>query len=51
MLNVMQGLTTTKVNVIIRKQIMGDANDDEFILSSSRVLLEINRRGEYLVIL
>ena len=46
MLNVVQGLTTTEVNVIIRKKIMDDANDDQLVLSSFRVVLEVNRRGK-----
>ena len=46
MLNVMQGLTTTEVNVIIRKQIMDNANDDQLVLSSFGVVLEVNRRGK-----
>ena len=46
MLNILQGLTTTEVNVIIRKKFMDDANDDQLVLSSFRVVLEVNRRGK-----
>ena len=46
MLNVMQGLTKTKFNVIIRKKIMENANDDQLVLSSSGVVLEVSRRDK-----
>ena len=46
MLNVMQGLKTTLVNVIIRKKIMEYANDDQLVLSSHEVALEVNRLGK-----
>ena len=47
MLNVMEGLTTTKVNVIIRRRKnMEDANDDQLVLSLCVVVLEVNRRGK-----
>ena len=45
MLNVMQGLIATEVNGIIKK-IMEDANDDQLVLISSGVMLEVNRRGK-----
>ena len=47
MLNVMQGLIAREVNVITRrKQIMEDAADDQLVLSSSGMVLEVNRRGK-----
>ena len=46
MLNVMYGLTTIEFNVIIRKKIMEYANDDQLVLISYGVALEVNRRGK-----
>ena len=46
MLNVMQGLTTTRVYVIIRKKIMENENDVQLVLSSSRMVMEVNRSGK-----
>ena len=40
----MHGLTTIEVNGIIRKKIMEYSNDDQLVLSSSGVVLEVNRR-------
>ena len=49
MLNSMQGLTTIEHNFIIRKKIMDDLNDAELVLSSSRVVLEVNEKGIFYI--
>ena len=46
MLNVKQGLTTIEVNGIIRKKITEYSNDDQLVLNSSGVVLEVNIRGK-----
>ena len=46
MLNVLQGATIMERNVALKIKIMEDINDDEFILSSSRVILEVNEMGK-----
>ena len=47
MFNVLQGPTTQKRNVVLRKEKkIEHANENEFLLSSSRVVLEVNKRGE-----
>ena len=48
MLNVIQGLTTSQVNGIIRKEKnIEDANDDELVHISSGVVSKVNRIGKY----
>ena len=47
MLNVMEGLYNNKSQCHHKKKkIMEDANDDQLVLSSSGVALEVNRRGK-----
>ena len=49
MFNVLQGPTTQKRNVVLRKEKkkIEHANENELLLSSSGVVLEVNERGKY----
>ena len=44
--NVLQGPTTQKRNVVLRKEKIEHVNENELLLSSSRVVLEVNERGK-----
>ena len=44
MFNVLQGPTTQKMNVVLRKKKIEHANENELLLSSSGVVLEVNER-------
>ena len=47
MFNVLQGPTTQKMNFVLRKEEkIEHANENELLLSSSGVVLEVNERGE-----
>ena len=50
MFNVLQGPTTQKRNVVLRKEKkIEHANENELFLSSSGVVLEVNERGKKLL--
>ena len=47
MFNVLHGPTTQKMNVVLRKEKkIEHSNENEFLLSSSGVVLEVNERGK-----
>ena len=46
MFNVIQGPTMKENNFTLRKKIMEHVNGNELVLNSSRVVLEVNERGE-----
>ena len=46
MVNVLQGPTTKKMNVVLRKKELEHANENELLLSSFGVVLEVNERGK-----
>ena len=47
MFNFLQGPITKKMNVVLRKEKkIEHANENKLILSSSGVVLEVNKRGE-----
>ena len=47
MFNFLQGPTTQKMNVFSKKRKkIEHANENEFLLSLSRVVLEVNERGK-----
>jgi hypothetical protein len=48
MFNVLQGPTTKEMKCRPKKiKIIEDVNDDELVLSSSGVVLEVNERGNF----
>ena len=46
MFNVLQEPTTQKMNVVLRKEKKEHANENELLLRSSGVVLEVNERGK-----
>ena len=47
MFSVLRGPTTQKMNVVLKKEKkIEHANENEFLLSSYGVVLEVNERGE-----